>query len=209
MSRPASDITLAIRKLLKKNGELTYADARPLLAELGHEIAAERPAKSDAFKQFEQYEVDLTDAAAVAKAMKACGFDEKTQKAVLDEANVRNNFETESNHFNVTKWTWSKNSGKSSVSRKPETSKNTKAKTAAVVGKKVGITKLKKMPKPKHRQNAVVGDFNDFDSLDVVSENGGIAAVQAKVAEMRLEADRLEAAVASVIDLKKRVAAAA
>lgn len=214
MSRPASEKTLAIRNLLdERNGELTHNEARPLLAELGHEIAAECPAKSDAFKQFEQYVVDLNDEAAVAKAMKACGFDDKTQKAVLREANIRKEFKAESNDFNVTKYNWklAQDSSKPSVSRKPETSRNTKAKTAAVVGKKVGVAKLNlkkknQNPKPKHRRSA---EFNEFDPLDVVSENGGIAAVQAKIAEMRLEADRLEAAVSSVIDLKKRVAAAA
>lgn len=210
MSRPASDYTLAIRTLLdERNGELTHNEARPLLEALGHEIAAECPAKSENFKQFEQYAVDLNDEDAVAKAMKACGFDEKTQKAVLREAKIRKEFKAESNDFNVIKYNWSKakESGTPSPSRKPETSKNTKAKTAAVVGKTAGGEKKKRGPKPKHRRNAIVADFSD--PLDVVSKNGGIAATQAKITAMREEADRLEAAVSSVMDLKKRVAAAA
>lgn len=210
MSRPASEYTQAIRNLLdERDGVLTHAEARPLLAKLGFEIAVEPPGKSDAFGQFEQYDVDLNDEASVAKAMKACGFDEKVQKTVLREARQRAAFKAERNNFDVTKYNWSnaRKSGKPSVSRKPDSSKNSKAKTAAVTGRKAGVAKL---PKPKHRRNAVVvasGDSND--ALDLVASNGGVAAVQAKVVEMRAEADRLEAAVNSVLELQKRVAAAA
>jgi len=210
MSRPAGEYTLAIRTLLdERNGELTHAEARPLLSKLGFDIAVEPPGKSDAFSQFEQYDVDLADETAVAKAMKACGFDEKVQKTVLREAKHRAAFKTERNNFDVTKYNWSKarQSGKPSVSRKPVSSKNTKAKTAAVTGRKVGVTKL---PKPKHRRDTtVVVSADSDDSLDLVSKNGGIAAVQNKIVEMREEADRLEAAVNSVLELQKRVAAAA
>ena len=211
MSRPASEYTQAIRNLLdERNGDLTHAEARPLLAKLGFEIAVEPPGKSDAFGQFEQYDVDLNDDASIAKAMKACNFDEKTQKTVLREARQRAAFKTERNNFDVTKYNWAKarQSGKPSVSRKPDSSKNTKAKTAAVTGRKAGVTKL---PKPKHRRNVVVATngVDSDDALDLVASNGGVAAVQAKVAEMRAEADRLEAAANSVLELQKRVAAAA
>lgn len=208
MSRPAGEYTLAIRNLLdERNGELTHAEARPLLSALGFGIAAEPPTKSDAFSQFEKFDVDLSDEDAVSKAMKACSFDEKTQKSVLREAKQRAAFKTERNNFDVTKYNWSKlqQSGKPSVSRKPETSKNTKAKTAAVTGRKVGV-----LPKPKHRRaDSTVVSADSNDSLDLVKQHGGIAAVQNKIAEMRSEADRLEAAVNSVIELQKRVAAAA
>jgi len=149
MSRPASKYTVAIRTLLDKHdGNLTHAEIRPLLVQQGFEIAAEPPTLSDAFSQFEQYDVKLDDAASVASAMKACGFDESVQSVVLHEAKVRADFKSERNNFDVTKYNWNKTkqSGGNSPSRKPVTSKNSKAKMAVVTGNSATI-----LPRPKHR----------------------------------------------------------
>ncbi len=209
MSRPASEYTQAIRNLLdEKNGELTHAEARPLLAKLGFDIAAEPPSMSDAFSKFDQYEVKLSDAEGVAKAMTACEFDPKVQKTVLREAKIRAAFKAERNNFDVTKYNWAKmvKSGEPSPSRKPVSSKNTKAKAAAA------------LPQPKHRRDDVVVKsvgrpkktvVSPNDDLAYVTKHGGVSAVRNRIAELRAEADKMESAVNSVLELQKRIKEAA
>jgi len=210
MSRPASEYTQAIRTILdEKNGELTHAEARPLLAKLGFDIVAEPPSMSDAFSKFDQYEVKLSDADGVAKAMLACEFDPKVQRTVLREAKIRAAFKAERNNFDVTKYNWSKmvKSGEPSPSRKPETSKNTKAKAAAA------------LPQPKHRRDDVVVAksvghpkktvVSHNDDLAYVTKHGGVSAVRNRIAELRAEADKMESAVNSVLELQKRIKEAA
>ena len=237
MSRPASKYTVAIRTLLDKHDNLTHAEIRPLLVEQGFEIAAEPPTLSDAFSQFEQYDVKLDDAASVASAMKACGFDESVQSVVLHEAKVRADFKSERNNFDVTKYNWNKTkqSGGNSLSRKPVTSKNSKAKMAVVTGNSATI-----LPRPKHRpQDAPISTTAKRrgrppaaapatvvvpvakrgrppatsvvanDSLEFVAKNGGVSAVKNRITELRLEADKMERAVNAVLDLQKRLSDAA
>jgi hypothetical protein len=217
MSRTASKYTLDIRQLLDSNPELTHADARPMLAKLGHEIAVEPPEKSEAYLQFEQVagicptlkvSKFMKNEKAVAKTLKTCRFDDKAQKLVLREAQIRAKFEDESNNYNVTKYNWSKakQSGTPSVSVKPDSGKNTKAKTAAVTARRTGTV----LPVPKHRRNSqpVVSTGND-DALDIVKRAGGVAAAQTRIAELRSEAETLEAAVNTVVALQQRIAEAA
>jgi hypothetical protein len=183
MSRPVSAYTQAIRTLLTEhNGDLTHAAARPLLVQRGFEIAADPPSKSE-------------DSSA--SVMAACEFDEKTIKALRKEIQQRTEFATESNNFNVVKHNWKliQNSGQPSASRKPTTSRNRKARTAAG---KTTVTKLGR------KRNAVAGD-----PLEHIKSLGGLAVVQAKIADMKAEIENLEAAVESVLVLQKQLAEAA
>jgi len=218
MSRPASSYTVAIRTLLDEHGgNLTHAEIRPLLAKKGFNIAVEPPTLSDAFSQFEQYDVKLDDDVSVASAMKACGFDASVQILVLHEAKARANFKSERNNFDVTKYNWNKmkQSGDKSPSRKPVSSKNSKAKMAATV-----------MPRPKYRIEdtpisttvkrgrgrppaVVTAPVTASDFLEFVAKNGGVSVVRNRITELRLEADKMESALNAVLDLQKRLSDAA
>lgn len=196
--RTPSAYTLAIRQLLDQhNGELSHSQIRPLLKKLGHDVA-EEPAnrRSDGLAKFEEYACDLNDPESIAAVVAACGFDKKTAEAVVAEAQLRAAFKAERNNFDVTKYHWAKNreSGTTTVSRKPVSSKNTKAKTAK--GSKV-------LPKPKHHRDEA------SDPLDVVKKVGGVAAARQKIAALNAEAAALQSAVDAVVELQERIAAAA
>jgi hypothetical protein len=152
MSRPASKLTWAIRKLVDKN-DMTHAEARPQLAKLGFEIAAEQEALSDELSCLLNGDLSSKNLkkllASKSLDAKMKSFDEDVKKRVLREIALRIAFADEANYFNVTKNIWSKfdevtkktmrDSAKSTPSRKPVSSKNTKAQTA------------KELPTPKHR----------------------------------------------------------
>lgn len=219
MSRTASERTMFIRGLLgEKNGQLTHQEVRPLLEAKGFDLAVQPPAKSENLIKFEgiimalakipedkqtQFKLrkkDMDNAKLIERALAKTKFDDKTVKSLMAEIDLRVAFDAESNGFNVIKNNWSKDG---TSSRKPLESKNTKAKAAAAVSRQVGV-----LPKPKHRRDAVVVAGSN-DSLDIVVKNGGVAACETRIAELRAEADVLEAAVAAVNALQEKLAAAA
>lgn len=207
MSRPASPYTQAIRDILDaKKGNITHAEIRPMLQKAGFNVAPEPPAKTDAFGQFEKHGVKLDDPKSVEKALKACGFDDKMQRLVLKEAAQRAAFEKESNNFNVTKYNWSQKqqSGSKTPSRKPASSKNTKAKVAAKT-----TAPVRRGPVAKTRRVVSPVETGTDEALDLVKEYGGVAAAQARIDEMRADADKLEQAVNVVVELQAKVKAAA
>lgn len=226
MSRTASDRTMFIRGLLaERKGELTHQEVRPLLEAAGYDLAVQPPNKSDAYSMFESHIIKMLgvpeknqpqfkirkkhmdNAKLMERALAKCKFEPKVEKALRAEIGVRMVFDSESNDFNVIKSNWSKNpDGVVQTSRKPDSSKNTKAKVAAATPsvRKVGI-----LPKPKHRRDAVTVAVDNTDSIDLVVKNGGVVACETRVAELRAEADALEAAVKAVNALQERLSAAA
>lgn len=202
MARNAGELTVAIRTLLDQhNGELTHADIRPLLVKQGFEVAPEPPKKSSEFDKFNEYQTDLNDKSSIEATLKACGFEGSVAKAVVAEAKARKAFKDESNNYNVVKYNWqkSRDSRTTTVSRKPGTSRNSKAKAAAKATR----------PVPKHRATTTTVAMSNDNALELVKSEGGVAKVQAKIASMQAEIASLEAAVTTVLELQKAVAAAA
>ncbi len=204
--RTAGPLTEAIRKLLDTNPNLTNAQVRPLLEKQGFTVAVQPPEKSEAMSLFDQYEYNADNQQSMLDVAQTCGFDAATTKAVLAEVAVRHAFKAESNNFNIVKYNWGK-SRESGGSTKPVSSRNAKAKDAAVVGQ----------PKPLERNGSGRGRkaivpvvANDItDSLNLVKQNGGLAASQQRIAALRAEADALEVAATAVIDFQKVIADAA
>lgn len=185
--RTAGDYTVSVRALIDADKTITHKQARQLLIDQGYEMAAEVEA-SENTEAFLKHKPDLSDPNSVSAAIKACGFDEKTAKAVIKQAHLVKAYAAERNMFNVTKSTYLKKIGASS--RKPEANPNGKSNAAAaVVGAKRGR-------KPK------VETVATEDYVSVIAANGGLAACQAKIAE-------LQSAVDAFVELQDRLKSAA
>lgn len=107
-------------------------------------------------------------------------------------------FGKERNNFDVTKYNWAKirESGRPSTSRKPSTSKNTKARTAAK-------HKPKRLGRPARKAGF------DVSILATVEKLGGVAAVHARIKELQAEVVSLENVAEEFEALQKRMSAAA
>lgn len=172
MSKKPSELTLAIRKLCDEtNGEITHAESRDRLPEMGHAVVAEPGRKSKEYAQWDAYEVDYDDKESIRLTAEDCGFDDTTAKAVVKEHKLRKAFEAECNNFNVTKYNWKKaqESGKPTTSRKPVAVRNTKSRIAAV--------------KPK------VSDTDE--ALIAVKKNGGLARCREKLSTLETRVEKL------------------
>ncbi len=217
MARTASDLTLKIRELLDKHdGNLTHSQIRPLLVEAGFEVKKEASEISPECSAFYEAGGDIRDNASVTKAFKACKFDETTQKRVLKEAQVRKEFKDESNFYNVTKSNWGK-ARDVAESRKPETSRNTKAKTAAVEADTVKVAAKRGRPpmvKPVDTVAHVAKRgrppmVKHTDAIAQVASIGGVTAATKRIAALMAEAESLQNAVNEVQALQKRLKDAA
>ena len=212
MSRPVSEFTEGVRKLLAQyKGDITHADARPLLEKMRIAVAEKPGDKTEEYSKFEACwengRPDLSDEAVVEKALHKCGFEGKIAKAVLDEATIRSTFAAEANSFNVTKNGWMKKG-----TPKAKTQAKSKGKSGRPVGrpvvKKVGSPAVaKKAGRPKATV-AVFGSPTE-EAFGMVKKAGGLASAEAKVAALREEADALEKAVAEVHRMEKMVKDAA
>jgi hypothetical protein len=123
-------------------------------------------------------------------------------------------FEKESNYFNVTKYNWGKLlKSRKGGGRKP-TVKNTKARTAAKRPKHRVAAKVTHVRPKTRRDEALPSDA--VSALGLVESHGGvtgaqkrITALQESIAEAQAEITKIEAAVESVVALKKRLTKAA
>ena len=190
MPRTASEYTEAIRSLLDEtNGSITHLQARPRLKRRGFDLAVKPEHKSSQLSQVDEYKYDWeglkaaireSDMEAVNFILKpvfnSTGFDEDTQKAVIEELRIRVEFEGEQNNFNVTKNNYNLlnfnrsetiKSAKPSPSRKPNSTKNKRAVRA--------VTKTETVPPPKHKrrkQEAVTEVIKQEAVTEVVKRRG-------------------------------------
>lgn len=230
MPRNPSELTEAIRSLLDEtNGSITHAEVRPRLVEMGFDIAVEQDRMSSQLSAVNEYEYDVqalkdalrdNDMKLVRQILdpvfKATGLDESTQQAVIDEMIVRIEYAAERNHFDVTKFNWRQtaNSAKPSVSRKPESTKNSRARA---------VTKKSSSPPPKHRRRtsdivvtepkrrgrprkvvAVQPSMDELAALEIIEKLGGVSHAETRIEELRAEANRLENAIELLAQLTKR-----
>jgi hypothetical protein len=214
-------LTLAIRELLAKNGDLTHSDAVPQLLPIGmkgnFEVAEYPGDKSEELKAMEQYQIDWEDAASVQSVVGACKL-ELTPHAlgkVKREAAAHRAWKLQENQFNVTKNSWKKEQS-GSVSAKPTGSRNVRAKAAAA--QKAPKTNMKVVAgrrgrPPKKDTNVKLPSVEGLDqikALQYVEDNGGRASVEAKLeaAEAKLEAAKVEVeALAQVLALHAELVA--
>ena len=208
MARTASDLTLKIRELLNEHdGNLTHSQIRPLLVEAGFEVKKEPTEISPECSAFYEAGGDIKDDALTEKACKACKFDEATQKRVLKEAKIRKEFKDESNFYNVTKSNWSKARGET-VSRKPETSKNSKAKSAVVETATVKVAARRGRPpmvKPVETVAHVARRgrppmVKHTDAIAQIASIGGVTVAIKRIAALMAEAESLQNAVKLLMD---------
>jgi len=173
MSKQPSELTIAIRQLCDETkGEITHAESRERLPEMGHAVVPEPGRKSKEYAQWEDYEVDYEDKESIRLTAEACGFtDDAMVKAVVKEHKLRKAFESECNNFNVTKYNWKKalESGKPTTSRKPAAARNTKSRTAV---------------KP-------TAPGSTDEALLVVKKRGGLAKCQEKLGKLEARVTRL------------------
>jgi hypothetical protein len=206
MSRIASPLTLAIRKLCTETKfQITHSDARLRLQAMGLEVAPEPTEKST------NYKIWLPVAAGYVYPTKGTpeeilgfyqdtvkqaglGANPKVVEAIMAEDKPHRVFAAEQNSFNVTKNLWSKNVNSSSV--KPEISKNAKAKAAKQVVRNTTLKRKNataKVDKPaKAVTVAAVSNEDGFAAVKFVVENGGIDGVNAKIAVLQAEIDALK-----------------
>lgn len=229
MPRNPSELTEAIRSLLDEtDGSITHAEARPLLAAMGIEIAADQPRMSSELSQVNEYEYDETECLAalrdgdeksaraiLAPVFESVGFDKEGQDSIVEEMTVRALFKAERNHFDVTKFNWTQDqkSAKPSASRKPASTKNRRAKE---------VTKKSDNPRPKHKRNkgvvasepkrrgrprkvaAVQPSSEELVALELIEKLGGVSEAETRINELRSEADNLENAIELLAQLSKR-----
>ena len=222
MARPMKPLTLAIRQLLEKNGDLTHSDAVPQLLPIGmkggFEVAEYPGDKSDELKAMEAYQIDWEDAASVQSVVGACKLDLTPHALgkVKREAAAHRAWKLQENQFNVTKNSWKKEQS-GSVSAKPPGSRNVRAKAAAAqkAPKKTNmkvVTGRRGRP-PKKDTNVKLPSVEGLDqikALQYVEDNGGRASVEAKLeaAKAKLEAATAEVeALAQVLALHTELVA--
>lgn len=188
MSRQASPFTNAVRELCEKsNFTLKYNAARPLLAEMGVEIAPEPSEKTEAYSQWEKAVAEAGIKRPKAEdelhawykeTVKAAGLPSTMVDAIMTEDAPHHAFNCERNNFNVTKFNYERKVG-NSVSEKPKAVKKTPAKRAPVAPVKVSAKKT---------QTRVVSGIDslasDVEAVQWLLANGGFSAVEQKIAEM-------------------------
>lgn len=202
MARNASEWTLAIRKLIEDSqGGITHADARPLLQNLGFEVAVQPEAMSEGLSQFLEalagYESPADEEVLVATGREiatSLGWSTQRLNQILSEYRIYKTFRAERSGFDVTKSTWCKLKGignqKVRKSRKP--------------GRPLSSIKITAVPPPKHRGNvapqvtslragrktvAVASDVKVvMAAVALVQEKGGIKAVEKEISAILAEA---------------------
>lgn len=239
MAKPISELTRAIRQLCDETGgNITHAQARPRLAEMGFEIAEEPVEKTEDLKAFETackgYELaDPNDPEQVKQLYESVraelGWNKAKLAAVLKEFEVRKAFHAERNNYDVIKYNWRKAAGPS-TSTKPANTGTGKAAVAAKHGRTAtpDVVRPKAKgsgPRPKHPAAPAAADAyaEALEALRTVKSQGGIAAVQKKLEGLKTkkadllaqaetigeQADQLEAMLEQVATLERELHSAA
>lgn len=222
MSRTASDYTEAIRSLLDETGgSITHGEARPILESLGFDIAAKPDIKSSELSDLDEYEYDEKGVSAAIReddmktvhsilepVFNSTGFDEDTQKAVINEMKVRLAFFDERNFFDVTKFNWSQTtkSEKTSQSRKPVSIKNQRAVGAVTKKTETPLPKHKRRGRPRKQQSPTVVQptAEELLALEMIEKLGGVSNAEARISNLQAEATELTNAIKALSQLAKR-----
>jgi hypothetical protein len=209
-------ITLAIRKLLDQKGdELTHSDAAPLLAEIGKkegfEVAENPGGKSEDYAKMEQYELNWEDDANVQAVAEACGLSGAALQRCRKEAVTHRTWKLQENQFNVTKNTWKKEKA-SGVSKRPQATKNVRAKAAKTEQKKRGrppkvvdTGTVKRRGRPAKIVMPSMDDLDEIAALKYVESHGGLPAVNELLAKAQAEAAYLSRVLELHANLRSRV----
>lgn len=178
MSKQASPMTVAIRKLYDANPEITHEQARPLLEEMGIEVAVHPGRISDEAKAVCDYETDTVEK--VREALTVVDCDPELAQQVFDEFVTRDLFVKEANSFNVAKSNYKK--AGTSGSKKPS------------------AKRTRRTRKPKvNKMDAVNAMFA------LVQELGGVDGAKKRVEELQSDIAKIESAV-TVVDAALKAA---
>ena len=157
MSRKPTDFTKDIRTLLEQHqGELTHGQIRPLLEELGWEVAKKPKPASDLWKQVMEYSFEgkFPTQEEFNDVLDDLRFSDKDLRSVKREYRIRVEFNTERNHFDVTKYNWSSNPSNAEVQRKS----NFKKIRRAIANNN------KKLEKLRERMATIQSKIDQFES---------------------------------------------
>lgn len=197
MARTPSAMTVAIRAMfVETNGNITHSEARPKLVVLGHTVAQEPTDKSEAYQTFEamasQYEYPNKGTEQEVREfyelmIEKADLPKNSLKAIMAEDAIYRAFKAERNNFDVCKSNW-KNSSKATKSVKP--AKGKVGRPAKVVAPVVAVRKPGRPPKVAA---TVASSVDGSTAAKFVVDNGGFAAVQAKIDSLNAEIAHFQA----------------
>jgi hypothetical protein len=193
MARKASELTKAIRRLCEQsNFSITHSEARPKLMAMGFKLVDDPPKKSEAYRAWEEFATNRPKKpeempAWYKSTVKNAGLSPKSVEVVMQEDTAHRAFVAERGYFDVTKYNYQRKVG-GHVSHKPE-STNPPAKRPRVLGRKHKLAVVAKtLSNPK---DFVANLSSDVESIKWLVQQGGAAAVEKKIAELKASIDEM------------------
>lgn len=214
MAKQETEFNAAVRTLIESNPELTHKQARPLLEEMGFELAKEKKRQSAELSAlYETYEKksispELTTKQ-VAELLEKCKLDPSIALTVLREIRVRDLYDTEANNFNVAASNHRKKiggDGQKKQKKVEKAPKSPKADTQKKRGRPAGsknkpkVTptedQKKKRGRPVQAKVANGGKMGDITAMiALIQKSGGVKGARQRVAELQAEIAQLESAI--------------
>lgn len=214
MARSAGEMTTAIRQILAETrGEITHAQARERFQQMGLKVAPDPGPKSKEYRSIEAAG-NLKSGVPKDERKRLEFFRELARKAgvaqnmvegIVKEFLLHDAYIKEQNSFNVNKSAWKK--GGMTVSKKPNSSKNTKAKVAAKTGRTVGRPRKQDQQPAKRGRPAKTtvaasanGQYDQkvAEALQLVLGLGGAAQAQKKLDELMQQHNDIGAQMAQI-----------